>query len=373
MEYFDGLWYNKDKTEAYQVLETGLVEKFNMGEAMKLPCLICGEDACGHTALDVSKHFLKDAKEKILKRDKMTARTQADNTSWLLENGFEESSKSPGIFMIDEEADGRPIRVMVDFRETNKRPDTEKGNIYSIYQDVEDDDNGKWVQKGVQNKVPLVKLYADELKKPIAKDSTVEEAIKDSQGVPQKEKVVEKKVEPTPEPVAEVIETPQAPAEVQVFEHPPPCNETAIVPQQPMNIDMIMPVEQAIVAWGNYQELTKAILTKDDYQKIGEKAFKKKSAFRKYARFYGVSTEIVSKTFTRNDEGRIINAEFIVRAIMGGRHVDAWGSCGVEEQRFKGKVNMKSDHDIPATAETRATSRAISNIIGAGDVSAEEM
>ena len=58
-----------------------------------------------------------------------------------------------------------------------------------------------------------------------------------------------------------------------------------------------------------------------------------------------------------------MRAAFTVRAIAGnGRFADASGSCDRNEKRF-----MQPNRDVPATAETRASSRAIQALIGVGD------
>lgn len=128
-------------------------------------------------------------------------------------------------------------------------------------------------------------------------------------------------------------------------------------------------VEDALAQWEAYQIFTEKLLDKSDYLDIKGKAFKKKSAWRKYARAFNINTEIVSKDIQYNDKGIVTEAEFIVRATLpDGRHCDGWGNCS----RREGNKN-KPNHDIPATAMTRATNRAIADLIGAGEVTAEEV
>ena len=128
-------------------------------------------------------------------------------------------------------------------------------------------------------------------------------------------------------------------------------------------------IEDALAQWEAYQIFTEKLLDKSDYIDIKGKAFKKKSAWRKYARAFNINTEIISKDITKNDKGIVTEAEFIVRATLpDGRHCDGWGNCS----RREGNKN-KPNHDIPATAMTRATNRAIADLIGAGEVTAEEV
>jgi len=160
-----------------------------------------------------------------------------------------------------------------------------------------------------------------------------------------------------------------------------------------LSADIVRPVvspKQAAELWAEYQELTKAILDKSDYQDISGNQFKKKSAWRKYARFFNISDEIQEKNITRDNDGRVVEAEFIVKALAAnGRSAIGWGSCSIFEKAhqldkvIRGNISCKApcdgrahftspDNTIPATAHTRAKNRAISDIIGAGEVSAEE-
>ena len=128
-------------------------------------------------------------------------------------------------------------------------------------------------------------------------------------------------------------------------------------------------VEQALAEWEAYQTFTEKLLDDSDYQLIRGKKFKKKSAWRKYSRAFNITTEIRDKVITKDDKGRVEEAEFIVRATLpNGRYVESWGSCS----KLEGSKSHPN-HDIPATAQTRATNRAISDLIGAGEVTAEEM
>lgn len=129
-------------------------------------------------------------------------------------------------------------------------------------------------------------------------------------------------------------------------------------------------VDNALYEWNAYQELTKKLLDETDYQVHKGKKYKKKSAWQKYARAFNINTEIVSKEIIRSKTSSVIEAEYTVRATLpNGRYVESDGSC---DRREAGKKDM-SNHSIKATAKTRATNRAISELIGAGDVSADEL
>jgi hypothetical protein len=125
-------------------------------------------------------------------------------------------------------------------------------------------------------------------------------------------------------------------------------------------------VEQA---FHDYQRLCAVLLDDDDVQRIQGRTFRKKSAWRKLAVAFGVSCEVLERIYDRDETGKIIRAEIVVRAYApNGRHMDGLGICDVSERRFS-----KPQHDVPATAMTRATNRACADLFGMGEVSAEEI
>jgi hypothetical protein len=128
-------------------------------------------------------------------------------------------------------------------------------------------------------------------------------------------------------------------------------------------------------AMAKYRELTAAMLTGDDWQIIPTGRFVKRSGFQKIASGYGVSTEIMAEHVDRGEDGKPIRASATVRATHpSGRYADGSGRCSIDESRFsKPSGRAKAEHDIAATAVTRATNRAISNLVGFGQVSAEEI
>ena len=128
-------------------------------------------------------------------------------------------------------------------------------------------------------------------------------------------------------------------------------------------------VDQALQEWNAYQEITEKMLDESDYQNIKGKMYKKKAAWRKYARAFNINTEILKEEVLKTEKGRVIEATFVVRATLPtGRYADGWGNCSKFE-----KNRNNPNHDIPATAMTRATNRAIADLIGAGEVTADEI
>lgn len=151
----------------------------------------------------------------------------------------------------------------------------------------------------------------------------------------------------------------------------------------------IVDVESAKAFMDNYQELVEALLDDSDYQVINGKKAKKKSAWRKLATAFNISDDIIHSEETRDENGQIVSAKFFVEAkLPNGRTSVAVGECSIYDKiRYNGKNIDKTqpsnfelrgrfsnvEHDVPATAHTRAKSRAIADLIGSGENSAEEL
>ena len=99
--------------------------------------------------------------------------------------------------------------------------------------------------------------------------------------------------------------------------------------------------------------------------------FPKKSAWFKLGRAFNVKTRIIEDRVERGKNGQVKEAYYRVEAKLPNdqRIVEADASCDIWE---KGKAKA-SGHDLRTTAETRATDRAIAKLIGAGEVSSEEI
>ena len=147
----------------------------------------------------------------------------------------------------------------------------------------------------------------------------------------------------------------------------------------------IVDVEAAAAFMENYQDLVKRLLDKTDYQRVGDKHLKKKSAWRKLATAFNISDDIIEEEIIRDECHRIISAKFVVKApLPNGRGGMGIGDCSIFDKVKKDdekeptpfelrKRFSNAEHDIIGTAHTRAKSRAISDLIGSGEVSAEEM
>ena len=124
----------------------------------------------------------------------------------------------------------------------------------------------------------------------------------------------------------------------------------------------------ALAAMRTYQEICRKMLDATDYAEIAGKKYKKRSAYRKLARAFSISDEIIKEEREDLEKGGVIWRIHVKASSGGGRSSVGVGSCSTRERAF-----AHVDHDVYAIAHTRAKNRAISDLIGSGEVSAEEI
>jgi hypothetical protein len=164
---------------------------------------------------------------------------------------------------------------------------------------------------------------------------------------------------------------------------------------------------QAALMMEMYQEAITKLLKKGDYQIVAGKKLKKKSAWRKLGTAFSLSEVVPTDEHGRPDIDAVVNVvmrapdgyPLVTRAFVtvqdpqgrlstgyhevhvterccpsamglrctrGGRHTCCPENCN-------GRIHWSHPGDGPATSHTRAKNRAISDRIGAGENSAEEM
>jgi hypothetical protein len=173
-------------------------------------------------------------------------------------------------------------------------------------------------------------------------------------------------------------------------EHEPPAPSTAVARRERRS-EVIRPLnaDQLIESFAEYQDLLPRLLSPSDYQSTGkdkdgnDRKFVKKSGWRKIATAFDLDVQIIRSHVERDEHGQPRRAEVWARAIApSGRAMDGDGYCSVEEERFGkqgdaewkvAKARAKLENDLRGTATTRAMNRAISGLVGMGEVSAEEM
>jgi hypothetical protein len=140
---------------------------------------------------------------------------------------------------------------------------------------------------------------------------------------------------------------------------------------EPIHSDIVRPAidaQGALAVWKEFQDLKKLILEQSDIQVIQGKNFVKKSGWRKFATFYNLTDRIVEETRIQNDDRSFIWKIKVECKAPNGRVSEGVAMCSSAE-----KSGTRIEHDVYATAHTRAKNRAISDMVAAGEVSAEEM
>jgi len=136
-------------------------------------------------------------------------------------------------------------------------------------------------------------------------------------------------------------------------------------------ITLVTPnVVEAITSMRAFQELKSKLLDENDVVEIEGKKYIKRSGWRKIALAFNISTEIVEVSREEKDEKYIVRVK--ARAVApNGRVSEEIGVCDSSE--FESGRLKASIHNIETKATTRALNRAISNLVGGGEVSAEEI
>jgi hypothetical protein len=164
---------------------------------------------------------------------------------------------------------------------------------------------------------------------------------------------------------------------------PAPVRTLALAPRPPAEREVLMPLDpdQVVDGMRQYQRLLRDLLEPSDWQtedKNGnplERPFLKKSGWRKIARAFNLSFERVSSAVERDEQGNPLRAEVWIRAVApNGQFGDGDGYCSADEVRFKSwRGRQKLENDLRSTATTRAKNRATADLVGMGEVSAEEI
>lgn len=140
---------------------------------------------------------------------------------------------------------------------------------------------------------------------------------------------------------------------------------------QPAIVMPVVAAEEALKAWQAYLDLKLAIAVPEDIQLIKGKQFLKKSYWRKVATFFNLNVEIVEerKETLVDADGNPVDAvyHFTCKATApNGRYTTGTGSFQVSKKDG-------DHHNARSHAETRAFNRAVSNLVGGGEVSADEI
>jgi len=155
--------------------------------------------------------------------------------------------------------------------------------------------------------------------------------------------------------------------------------QTAIVetPQKRQPLRPVVTAEQGKKLWEDFLKLKDAVLTSDDivHAKVKQRDgtykdvdYINKSGFRKLAMAFDLSDRIIEQTRTDRDDHTFFWRIVVEAQANNGRTAVGVAICDSAERTF-----YHAEHDVYATAHTRAKNRAISDLIAGGAVSAEEM
>ena len=141
---------------------------------------------------------------------------------------------------------------------------------------------------------------------------------------------------------------------------------TQIVPVKEFDKPLIS-IEDAISSFEQYQGLITALMKTSDIIEVNGVKKAKKSGINKIARFFGYSCEII-RAYKEEVVGPQGGKSFIWRVwakaiAPTGRFRVAGAACDSLERRF-----AHINHDVMATAETRAKKRAIEELAGMGEL-----
>lgn len=195
---------------------------------------------------------------------------------------------------------------------------------------------------------------------------------------------------------AEVVDEGSSSDTTESTDDLPTADDTTSIVKPVENID------EVVETYNQFEQIKDDLLQTEDLTKIGDGVHVNKSGWRKIATAFNLSVETIEKQ--RVVEDGVVKYIITARAVApNGKSTTASGICASNESnhmeagkpsgvnsegeleemenylKIEGKWRrLKSpkevnDHNIMATAETRAKNRAISDLVGGGEVSAEEL
>jgi hypothetical protein len=133
---------------------------------------------------------------------------------------------------------------------------------------------------------------------------------------------------------------------------------------KPENSNQYLPSYATFENFEAYQTFVRSVLNAGDYEMIHGKRYITRKGWRKIACALQLSLacrhDLTDVKYDINHN--VVRATYVFRAIdSSDRFVDGCGSCSRDEKNF-----LHPNHDVIATAETRAKNRAIEDFVGIG-------
>ena len=153
---------------------------------------------------------------------------------------------------------------------------------------------------------------------------------------------------------------------------PPPASPSRAAGIELAEATAGLPTPAAAKAmWDRYKGVLDALVLPEDLVEISGRKYRKKSYWRRVAAAFGIRLEALSSSselLEREDRVGWVARAVVRASLPSGRHADGIASCSTWERK-----EDRKEHDVYATAYTRAANRAIADLVAAGEVSAEEV
>lgn len=136
--------------------------------------------------------------------------------------------------------------------------------------------------------------------------------------------------------------------------------------------EMAIPTpKEARAIMGNLQAVMQAVLDDSDYAVIQGKKWRKRSGFTKLRRVFSVSIEVLDERWEDLGDGEFGYSVSVRATFPNGRYEDGDGYCDSMELST-GHISP-TRHNVRSKARTRAKNRATADLLGTGEVSADEL
>lgn len=139
----------------------------------------------------------------------------------------------------------------------------------------------------------------------------------------------------------------------------------------------LVTTEQAINAYNEYQQLKQAVAGPEDFIAFRQQGRELEAPTKKWrvklCKFYGVSCEIVSEEIEHMPDGSYVFKATAKATAPNGQFMYGDGSCWSETKKTAFGKNSDVVHNTRSHAVTRAKNRAVLELVGFGEVSAEEI
>lgn len=156
---------------------------------------------------------------------------------------------------------------------------------------------------------------------------------------------------------------------------------TDCIPENEPKVTISRPLvnaAQAIEIYNEYQQLKQAVAGPEDFVTFYDSKRRPMEAPTKkwrvkLCKFYGVSCEVISESVEHMPDGSYVVKATARAEAPNGQYMFGDGSCWSETKKNSFGKNSDIFHNTRSHAVTRAKNRAVLELVGFGEVSAEEI